>query len=73
MYGRGFEDAAFEHLKDVQRERENGRLGSGATLRLLGLLVAPLLDFVAGLSQPAASASQLDRRRAPSPRPAPRG
>jgi hypothetical protein len=74
MYGKGFEDIAFERVKDLQREREYSRGQRGSTtLRLLGLVFEPLIELIEGLSPRAASASPPARHPAPRPRPAPRG
>jgi hypothetical protein len=40
MYPYMNEDAAFERLKDMQREMENSRLMAAGTSRMLGLAVA---------------------------------
>jgi hypothetical protein len=43
MYPYMNEDAAWERVKDLQREMENSRLWAGSTLKALSLLTQPLV------------------------------
>jgi hypothetical protein len=49
MYPYMNEDAAWEQVKDRQREMENSRLWGGSTLRALALLTQPLVWVFEGL------------------------
>lgn len=46
MYQHMNEDAAFERLKDMQREVENSRLWAERSIDLLGLFARPLIALV---------------------------
>ena len=40
------EDAAFERMKDLQREMENSRLWAGRTVDVLGLFARPIIALI---------------------------
>lgn len=46
MYPYMNEDAAFERVKDMQREMENSRLWAGRTIDVLGLFARPIIAIV---------------------------
>jgi hypothetical protein len=49
MYPYMNEDAAWERVKDLQREMDNSRLWASSTVRFLSLLSEPLVWLFEGL------------------------
>ena len=49
MYPHMNEDAAWERVKDLQREMDNSRLWAASTVRFLSLLTEPLVWLFEGL------------------------
>ena len=49
MYPHMNEDAAWERVKDLQREMDNSRLWADSTVRALSLLTQPLIWLFEGL------------------------